>query len=452
MATLNLLLILVALSALALGALVLFATRAGSPRAIASVSSGLAALCALLLPFFGASSGTSLLYADSIVSVPNACIMTLLFASIVMMPAEDATRPLLGDMLVIGLGTALAYLAQNEFILLAGWIIACVPVFRWSTKGAPHMRALRWAMAGSCIALALAMVLPMFMTTANVALPAAGLFIMAIVLRQGLFPLHGPYIGACEHGPSWPLATIASAMLGAVLVVRVMLLFPAVVAEQALQGLCVVACLSALLTGVRAFAERKPRRVVALVLLSVSSSVIAGLSSGEPKGLTGGLLIWLMHMVASTGLVAVLRSLEARTDLALDPRDNLGLGSKAPRLSFFFLVFCLALVGIPGTLGFVAEDLLFHGALHSYPIIGIALPLATALNAIHLLRTWHLLFNGKLKKDVADIADALPHERLPQLLFLGFLIVLGVMPGLVMAWSTPAAEWLAQTLAQLATH
>jgi NADH-quinone oxidoreductase subunit M len=438
----NLLLTFAGPAVLAIGALLLYASRMNAPRSIAIACSGLAALCALLLAGIGGNGHTSWFAADGIVSVPNACIMTLLFASIVMMPSEDAKAPLLADMLVIGLGTALAYLAQHKYILLLGWIIACLPVFRWSTAGVSQMKGLRWTMAASCLALASAVLLPASASSWMV----IALFVPAIVLRQGLFPLHGPYIGACEHGPSWPLATIASAMVGAVVVVRAPMLLPAAVIDQALCTLCIVACVSALLTGVRAFAERKPRRVVALVLLSVSSSVIAGLSSGEAKGITGGLLIWLMHMVASTGLVAVLRSLEARTDLALDPRDNLGLGSKAPRLSFFFLVFCLALVGIPGTLGFVAEDLLFHGALHSYPIIGIALPLATALNAIHLLRTWHLLFNGRSMKDVADITDALPHERLPQLAFLGFLIVLGLMPGMVMSWSTPAAEWLSELI------
>jgi NADH-quinone oxidoreductase subunit M len=433
--------------ALIVGAVLLFFRKEGNARVIAIVSSGVAAVASLFVALSG-NTGNTWLAADEVVAVPLVCFLALLFASIVLMPKEDATPQGLGDMLVIGLGTAITYLAQNEFVLLGGWIISVMPVFRWKASTVSNARWLRLAMGGSCAALAAMVLLPMFMTPADLTMPVTGLFVLAIILRQGLFPLHGAFINAYERGPSWPLATIASGMLGAVLAIRVPALLPPPVSAMALNWLCVVACLGALLTGIRAFAERKPRRVVALVLLSVSSSVIAGLSSAEPKGITGGLLIWLMHMVASTGLVAVLRSLEARTDQALDPRDNLGLGSKAPRLSFFFLVFCLALVGIPGTLGFVAEDLLFHGALHTYPIIGIALPLATALNAIHLLRTWHLLFNGRLAKDAASIPDALPRERWPLLLFILFLIVLGTAPGMILHWSGPAAERLVQLLPQ----
>lgn len=210
--------------------------------------------------------------------------------------------------------------------------------------------------------------------------------------------------------------------------------------------ICAACCLVAILTAVRAFAEHKPRRMVGMVLLSVAGMALAGLSSGEPKGVMGGALVAIMLALAAAGIMAVLRALEARTDLALDPREHLGLGSRAPRLSFFFLVFSLALVGIPGTLGFVAEDLLFHGALHQFPILGIALPLATALNAIHLLRIWHRLFNGRLLKDTASIPDALPRERWPLLIGITLLIVFGVLPHAMIDLIAPYAEQLAQLL------
>ncbi len=209
-----------------------------------------------------------------------------------------------------------------------------------------------------------------------------------------------------------------------------------------LQATSVIACAGALFAGIRAFAERKPRRVVDLVLISVASMALAGLASAEPKGIIGGLLVTVMVATAGIGIRSVLHALEARTHLVLDPPEDLGLGQKAPRFSFFFLVFGLALVGIPGTLGFVAEDLLFHGAMHTLPILGIALPLATALNAIHVLRIWHRIFNGKLMKDVIGIPDARAGERAPLMVALLFLILTGVAPQMLITWTTPFAEHL----------
>ncbi len=245
------------------------------------------------------------------------------------------------------------------------------------------------------------------------------------------------------------IVVLASLLVGGYLVAGSGAAVPKGTSTWILSFISVTACCTALLASVRPFVDRKPRHVMNLVLVSVACMAIAGLTSGEPKGMIGGLLVAIMFVIAAAGIRIVMRGLEARTDLVLDPHDNLGLGQKAPQLSFFFLVFCLALVGIPGTLGFVAEDLLFHGALHIHPIIGIALPLATALNAIHLLRTWHLLFNGRLAKDVANIPDALPRERWPLLIFALWLITLGAVPQIVIAWSAPVGHWLSSHISNI---
>jgi NADH-quinone oxidoreductase subunit M len=50
-----------------------------------------------------------------------------------------------------------------------------------------------------------------------------------------------------------------------------------------------------------------------------------------------------------------------------NPAGHLGLAIRAPRLATFFLIGALALIGLPGTVGYNAEDLLFHGALQSHP-------------------------------------------------------------------------------------
>jgi NADH-quinone oxidoreductase subunit M len=85
---------------------------------------------------------------------------------------------------------------------------------------------------------------------------------------------------------------------------------------------------------------------------------------------------------AATAMLSVYRSLEVRNSEVESPQGYLGLGFHAPRLAVFFAIAGLALIGMPGTLGFAAEDLLFHGSIESHPLLGIGLPLATALNAI----------------------------------------------------------------------
>jgi NADH-quinone oxidoreductase subunit M len=113
-------------------------------------------------------------------------------------------------------------------------------------------------------------------------------------------------------------------------------------------------------------------------------------------------------------------------------------------LAVFFLVCGLALVGLPGTLGYCAEDLLFHGALASHPLLGLSLLIATALNAIHLVRLYSHLFLGRRVDEVPGIPDALPRERWALAACVVFLVAAGVLPGKLVAWRAASAERLMQ--------
>ena len=106
----------------------------------------------------------------------------------------------------------------------------------------------------------------------------------------------------------------------------------------------------------------------------------------------------------------------------------------------------LALVGLPGTLGYCAEDLLYHGALEAEPFLGFTLLLATALNAIHLFRLFSKLFLGQSAANLPEVPDALPRERWPLALCTVFLIAGGIVPSVIVALRSPAAEIIATAL------
>jgi len=101
---------------------------------------------------------------------------------------------------------------------------------------------------------------------------------------------------------------------------------------------------------------------------------------------------------------------------------------------------------LPGTLGYCAEDLLFHGALQAQPVIGLALILSTALNAIHLFRLFSRLFLGRLRSDVPEVPDALARERWPLSVCVGFLIVAGLVPSFIVRHREPVAERILTSL------
>jgi NADH-quinone oxidoreductase subunit M len=204
------------------------------------------------------------------------------------------------------------------------------------------------------------------------------------------------------------------------------------------------------IASLRSFAEKKPRRLLAYLCISQASFMLAGITTANAEGITGALTHWLVVAAASTGLICIVRALEVRVSRSEDPLMHLGLAAKAPRLATFFLICGLALVGLPGTLGYCAEELIFHGMLQNHLVAGIVLLVATVFNAINLLRLYNTLFLGVLPKHVINIPDALPRERWPLTVCIVFLILGGLLPSTIIGWRADAAQVLEKALGSAA--
>src|SRR5713226_1461395 len=146
------------------------------------------------------------------------------------------------------------------------------------------------------------------------------------------------------------------------------------------------------------------------------------------------------------GLFGVLRLLEVRFGENLTASRYLGLAEHAPRLAVFFIVFGLALVGLPGTLSFCSQDLLIHGTLESHPQTGLLLPIATAMNAVSVFRLFARLFLGKRRTGFTVMADALPRERWILAVGAVFVVIGGLFPNAIVARRAAEAEVVEQAI------
>jgi NADH-quinone oxidoreductase subunit M len=163
--------------------------------------------------------------------------------------------------------------------------------------------------------------------------------------------------------------------------------------EWALQGLGVVSLVTAVYTAGLAVVQTEARRFFAFLFLSHASLVLVGLELHTPIALTGALALWLSVALSLTGLGLTLRALEARFGRVSLDRFH-GLYDHAPALAVCFLLTGLASVGFPGTLGFVAAELLVDGAVGANLYVGVAVVLAAAVNGIAVVRAYFLLFTG----------------------------------------------------------
>ncbi len=383
------------------------------------------------------------LEADTLDTLPLAAFALLTLVTLLAMPRQDLQGRAGSGLLVVMTGTGLAYAAGTLAGMMLGWWLTLLP---WLT-GAFGARRDRLALAVqvlSCLALTGAVGLTGFGNEnfADSRVAAFTLLLTAVVLRKGIFPFHSWVLDAYDRGPLLPNALLFNGHLGAMILLRAESTTLAGAAKELLEWVSLAALVTALFASVAAIAQKRPRRILALVSVSQAAFILAGLGSRHIEGIAGALTHWLVVAAATTGLACVLRAVEVRHAEAGRGEQFLGVAGRAPRLAVFFLICGLALVGLPGTLGYCAEDLLFHGALESHPLLGISLLIATALNAIHLLRLYSQLFLGRLRDEVPVVPDALGRERWALSACVVFLIGAGLVPGPLVAWRAQAAERL----------
>ncbi len=269
-----------------------------------------------------------------------------------------------------------------------------------------------------------------------------------MIFRKGICPAQAWVADAADSGPAIPTALLLNGHFGALMVAKLIVpLFPHATRDL-FPVLSYLALATALYVAIRALTENSPRRLLAFLSLSQSACILAGLESRTAEGMTGALVHWFVVTVSTMGLFGILRLLEVRFGENLTASTHLGLAEHAPRLAVFFVIFGLALVGLPGTLSFCSQDLLIHGTLASHPLTGLLLPVAIAMNAVSMFRLFTRLFLGKRRTGFTVMADALPRERWILTAGVLFVVLGGLFPNAIVA----PASMDSATVEQVAQH
>ena len=414
---------------------------------------------------------------DALNAVPLSLFSALALGVAVLAPKRKLTSHWLAGLLWLSATTNMAYAANNLIIFVLGWAGSLAPFLLTRAFARPAIASdktvavgdysptaqralplfaqvvLSMSVVSLCIGVILliyavpqaswhdALSLTLTRTGDTQLLFTAFAFLMgAVILRKGIFPAHSWVVTSFEHGSLLPLTLLVNGHLGAFLVARIVLPLLPDVAHNAWSLFSNLGLFTAAYASVQALAARSPRRLFALVAISQSAFLLTGLESNTPVGIAGSLVLWQVIAVSTTMLAAVYVGLEARLGAPLESKGFLGLAVGAPRLAVFFAVGGLALVGLPLTLGFPAEDLLLQGTLATNPYLGVVLPVVTALNAFSVVRLFARLFLGRPISAAQDLADALPRERWILTAALLFLLLGGLFPAPLIRLPALAAE------------
>lgn len=269
----------------------------------------------------------------------------------------------------------------------------------------------------------------------------------ALLTRKAVAPLHSWLPMMIERGPVGLALLSAGTHLAAFLALRVMVPMLPALSRRYFPALAAIALVSALYHSIVALSQRDLRRAVAFVITSYLALVLVGLGSSGPEGLHGSMLQMLSIGLVALGLVLTISWIEARTGTT-DLRELRGLVRDFPKLAWVFFLFSLASVGVPGSVAWVADDLLLHSLLFHHPVIAALMRVVVVLNGITVLRVFFQVFFGAPRaQSAAGVGDLLPREQVVAYSVVALIALLGLAPQSLIELRRATVDSLVRSLA-----
>lgn len=337
--------------------------------------------------------------------------------------------------LLVGAGvTFAAFITAHPAALTVLWGVSIVAT--WSTirstlggRATARVYGRMMGVAMGCLAVGTALLVadpPWLPGSGSTGAVGGWLVALAVMIRKGLIPFHSWY-PAIFSGASLATALVVTMPQVATYTAARLLVGHADGVPHELQMLANAALVTAAYGAALAVVQRDVRGLVGMLAMSQSAMVFAGLSGTVPTELCGALAVWVSSGLALTGIGLVTWALESRGgQISIETLQ--GRFADAPALAAFFLLFGLAALGFPGTLSFVADDLIIAGSLDDHVHAGMLVIVTTVFAAVAVVRGWFRVFGGPVTVDAPRHA-ILPRERVAFTGLLAILFGLGLWPG-----------------------
>jgi len=214
-----------------------------------------------------------------------------------------------------------------------------------------------------------------------------GAFFLAFAIKFPLFPLHTWLPDAHTDAPTAGSVVLAGLLLktGSYGLIRFGYpLFPQ--AAQALTPLFYsLAIIGIIYASLVAFAQEDMKRLIAYSSIGHMGFVAIGIAAWQPVALSGSIIQMANHGVTTGALFCLVGMLDERAHTR-EIRAFGGLWGKIPHYSFFFLLFSLASLGLPGLNNFVGEFLVLAGTMRKAPLVAALAFVGIVLTLVYTVR------------------------------------------------------------------
>ncbi|MCH9639477.1 MAG: NADH-quinone oxidoreductase subunit M [Betaproteobacteria bacterium] len=369
------------------------------------------------------------------------------------------------SILLLELGMLGVFLSQDWSLFYIFWELTLAPLFlligRWGGVRR-HMASLNfvlYTMGGSIFMLislfAISQYMPVHSGTLMSAMSIAAQsmpkdeqiwvllgFLIGFGVKMPIFPLHGWLPLAHVEAPS-PISILLSGILlkmGAYGLIRAVVMLPE--AAQAMQPVLVfIALFGMIYGGLLAWRQTDLKAMVAYSSVSHMGVVMLGIATLNYTGLTGAVFQMTAHGLVAGAMFLLVGLLYERTNTR-NILDYSSLVLVMPRFALFMTITLFAAMGLPGTVGFVAEIHVAIGGFQQWGYLMVFLGLSILISSAYAIRTAGMLFTGPVKPQMRQIEDL----RIPELLAASLLVAGILIFGL---WPAPLIELSTATITQM---
>lgn len=394
-------------------------------------------------------------------SMPMLVLATLLTAISLLasFSLSDGIKGYHISILLLEFGMLGVFMAQDWALFYIFWEVTLIPLFflidRWGGKRrhAASLNFVLYTMGGSVFMLLSllaisqydlehqgSLMVSMGLAAKNMPIVEQVLVLLGFLIGFGvkmpIFPLHGWLPLAHVEAPS-PISILLSGILlkmGAYGLLRSVVMLP--VAAKLIQPLLVFLALFGMIYGgLLAWRQRDLKAMVAYSSLSHMGVVLLGIAALNQTGFTGAILQMTAHGLIAGALFLLVGLLYERTHTR-NIQDYSSLVRVMPRFAAFTTLTLLAAMGLPGSVGFIAELHTVIGGFQQWGGLMVFFSLSILISAAYAMRTIGLLFTGPVKPQMQQIADLKPVELMASGVLVGGIVLFGLLPSPLIELST----------------
>ncbi|WP_461829718.1 NADH-quinone oxidoreductase subunit N [Aquifex sp.] len=258
-------------------------------------------------------------------------------------------------------------------------------------------------------------------------------FLIGFAVKIGAVPFHFWVPDAYQGAPTPVTALMASVGKIAFFIplVRVMPLIEERFSLVWTLTVGIIAALTMLYGNFVALVQKDVKRLLAYSSIAHSGYILAAAAVAREIGIQAVVYFLIVYGVMSAGSFLVLSLLERNPEWHNQMEEFSGLRFNTPYLAFAFLVFMIALLGVPPTVGFFGKLLVLMSlAFEKLWWLAFILILSTAISTGYYIRLVVLMYMKDKTKEVS-LPGINPGEKFSLVAFTVASVILGALPSLI---------------------